>query len=381
MPSLSTPHPDIELGLPRRPVEYGLTIPAGGIGPRTGLVVYIHGLGWACDDAYADKLLSHLADRYDLVAVAVRYHGTGLYTEEVPAIPVPDFFARIAQHYGITINAPPGVPWPRILDKVAETLRARGLVSLHPDCSFIRLHDEHYSFGVLPALDILGVVHAVMRAHSLNRRRFFAIGTSYGGYIALLLAKFAPNTFRMVVDNSGFTAPADHMDGIYGKNWGIGCGGLEAVCRNRYAFSDDSASPFFFTPSHHKIRDMCEVSHFQQADTALFTYHSTVDSVASPERKRELGAALAGFRRYEQTFVGTGDLDGHLFKTHEHGMQASLRGLFARSYERWLPLAENAPEVTDFDLGSDVTLACGDRTYCLSYSPTQGVRLSQTASG
>src|ERR1700675_2140186 len=70
--------------------------------------------------------------------------------------------------------------------------------------------------GVLPALDGLQVVHRLLGEHGLNRRRTFLLGTSYGGYIAGMMAKFAPATFRMVVDNSGFSSAQDDIANVFG---------------------------------------------------------------------------------------------------------------------------------------------------------------------
>jgi pimeloyl-ACP methyl ester carboxylesterase len=75
MAIISTPLPDLELAVPRAELEYKLALPPQGVGQQTGLIVYIHGFGARFDDPYACKLLPHLAEKYDCVAVSIDYHG------------------------------------------------------------------------------------------------------------------------------------------------------------------------------------------------------------------------------------------------------------------------------------------------------------------
>lgn len=374
MPVIDTPHPDRELGMPRRPLHYNVAYPPAGIGENTGLLFYVHGLGFKYDDDYAQRLLPHWAERYDCVTVSVNYHGTEGFSQP-QLVPHSQFFLRLREHHGVAVEAPAGADMQVVLATVLDALGQRGITSLHRSCTILQVAGEYMSFALLPALDCLQVAHALLSAHGLNRRRIFALGTSYGGTIAMLMCKFAPNTFRMVVDNSGYSGPRDDLLVVMGAS-GHTVGGVRFLAMAPHGFTSDMFAETYFSPSREQIRTLGWRAHYTgTSETTVFSYHCLNDIVAPTANKIEMAKNLRGVLRHDLTLVGAGDIDGRLFKTMSHGMQASLRGLFDLSYRRWQPLAESAPDVTDFDLGTVNRLMCGNETYCLSFDRAAGVRL------
>jgi len=76
---IDAPPPDVELGFPRQPLKYVTVMPSAGIGPETGVMLFICPWGMAIEDAYVgEKLLPHLADSHDCIAVAANYFGIGV---------------------------------------------------------------------------------------------------------------------------------------------------------------------------------------------------------------------------------------------------------------------------------------------------------------
>lgn len=381
MPEIRTPHPDLELGAARGPLAYALALPNAGIGPRTGVIFYVHGLGQSYDDDYARKILPYWADLYDCVAVSVDYFGShGFFSDQGAAVPRgyalrphPDFFLRLRERHGVSVEMPAGLDMRYALPSLLETLGANGIARLHPDCLLIRDFPGYMSFGVLPALDHLQVLHDILRRYPLDRRRLFVFGTSYGGTIAFLMAKFAPNTFRLVVENSCYSGVEDTLPLLYGGST-TAFGGISFDSHAVLAFSPDPLSPAYLSPARRMIRDLSAAGHYAlPSDTVLHSYHCVVDEVAPTANKVRVAEALRG-RRHELTLVGESDLDGSTFKVLEHAMRASLRRVFDRSYHRWLPQADAAPAITDFDLGTVNALSCGSQTYVFSYD-MDGVRL------
>lgn len=84
---------------------------------------------------------------------------------------------------------------------------------------------------------------------------------------------------------------------------------------------------------------------------------------------------LVGSSEEAQRIITEDMLDGRMFKTHDHGMRASMRALFAHSYERFRSEDRDPVSFTDFDLRSIVTLNCGALTYELTYSSPASVRM------
>jgi len=366
MATFENPHPDVELGVPREPIDYALVLPSRGMSPNTGLIFYIHGFGFRYNDAYAGKLLPHLADTYDCIAVSVDYHGARYYHGKTKSRPAPDFFAKLEEHYGVTVTAPAGTDIWTIVNAVCVQLAKRGVTKLHPECQFVSGAEGYANFGILPAMDHLQILGAVLRDYAVDRKRLYVLSTSYGGYIALLLNKFAPNTFRLIVDNSGFSGPADTMPSLYGMASSVGV--IRFVHRCLVAFSDDPSSPNYLSSSRKMIRDLAVAAHYNvPSETVVHSYHSEADTVAPTAAKKNLALVLGRRRRYDLRLISEADIDGHIFKNAKHGMDASLRGLFELSYRRWSAEAGDPPSITDFDLGTVIRFLCGEEAYVLTF--------------
>lgn len=371
---LAAPHPDLELGVPRQPLRYAVTRPDSGIDDDTGLILYIGGYGSAYDDAYTRNLRSHLANTYNCVTASVDYFGAECHQEN-ERIPAPDFFVNLKRHFGLEITASSQTPIRDIARAALDALCDKGVTRLPPDVHFISPGRQYDSFGLLPALDCLQVTHRLIRDYPVNRGRMFLLGSSYGGYIGLLINKIAPATFRLIIDNSGFSSPADTPNSIQGVT-GLNYRGLRVAVRSQLHFSLNPEAPNYFNPAFAKIRELRVPEHYSPSDTSIQSYHSATDDFAPIAHKRELFALLAQTRPAELMVVGDHDLDGRCFKTLEHGMQASMRGLFQRSYERWLPQAATASRSTDFDHGVTTSFRCHDLTYTFALGPADGIRMS-----
>ena len=210
--AIERPHPDIELGIKRTPLSFSARLPAAGINAETGFVIYLGGYGMDPRDGYSQSLLTYLADSYNCVAATLDYFGVRLLTPNVATelVPHPDFFTKLHEHYGLSITAPKGMGTDQILAGIAGLLAQNGVTHIHNECVLFNNSAEYNSMGFLPALDGLEVTHRLLKTLPLNRSRLFVLGTSYGAYIANIMAKLAPRTFRMIVDNSVQRQPADH---------------------------------------------------------------------------------------------------------------------------------------------------------------------------
>jgi pimeloyl-ACP methyl ester carboxylesterase len=182
---IARPHPDIELGADRTPLDYLVCAPATGISRDTGLILYLGGYGMNPRDDYTASLLSYLANRHNCVAATVDYFGARMI-QGIPGCiaPHPDFFTKLAQHYGISITAPKGMAIAQILASIAALLAQNDITELHEECTLFNNAEDYNSMGFLPALDGLQVVHRLLSELALDKTRLFLLGTSYGGYIA-----------------------------------------------------------------------------------------------------------------------------------------------------------------------------------------------------
>jgi pimeloyl-ACP methyl ester carboxylesterase len=372
---IERPHPDIELGVKRSSLTYAAAAPSTGIDSETGLVLFLGGYGMSAQSDYATSLLLYLSNRYNCVAAAPDYFGARLTASDLSKeiVPHPDFFKKLAEHYGLSITAPKGTSMAQILSGAATLLAQSGVQSLPDDCILFNNSDEYNSMGFLPALDGLQVVHELVTTRLLNKKRIFLLGTSYGGYIAGVMAKLAPKSFRMIVDNSGFSSAEDDKPGVAGWQ-SLYVNGVSMLCQSVRNWSFDPRAPNFFSDERRAIRDLLRPQHVYDNTARIYAYHAAADKIAPTERKARLREVYKDRLAYELTIIDERQLDGKIFKTPAHGMNASMRGIFDLSYEKFLCDGGALSDTTDFDEGSEYVFACGKEDYVLAFSRAHGMR-------
>jgi len=382
-----TPHPDIELGFERKPVEYFLTFPDKGINADTGLIFSIPGYGDRADFEYQKvKLRPYMANKYNCIAVGLNYFGAKLYAlaDNETDYQIPEIFATaVSEMYGISrqeylING------TLQLGVLAGMLSARGCKS--PGMEF-RLSvrnrndiNEYPSFGLLPAMDHIQVLGEILKKYKIDRKRLIAFGSSYGGYIALLLGKFAPNTFSVIIDNSGFIKSklADIATAELSR-WArkLNVNGIDypIVINSPWTILDD-ASPYYFSDSHRCIRNLLFNDYLDETSTRYYIFHSEQDSVV-PVKEKDAFCTVLKERGVEVSYkvVGSRDIDGRLFKNLDHAMNASLRGIFDSVAESNGKNLCKADPLTDFDNESLYRFNCGNWSYIFSYRKDLSVKV------
>jgi Protein of unknown function (DUF2920) len=373
-------HPDIELGVVRSPLDYLVCVPDAGLTPETGLILFRAGYGMEPRGDYVCKLLYHLANEHDCVAASVDYFGADLWSPgRCKLVPHPGFFAALKRHYGLEVNAPKGFDTRLLVQEIVAALAQRGVKALHGDCLLMGIISEYYSMGILPALDGLQVTHRLIGEFALNRRRLFLLGTSYGGYIVNLMAKFAPKTFRMVIDNSGFSSAEDDIWNVYGMTKWHFANGFTVNTRMIASFSQNAKDANFFSPSRRNIRSLLDPNQAFAGTARLYGYHPINDDIAPIEKKLGLRDIHAGRTPYDLVVVDEGQIDGRVFKDLSHGMRASMRGLFALSHDKFRRDGGALAFDTDFDRQSRYLFVCGDEDYLIRLTH-QGVSAEQTRS-
>lgn len=373
MRRIERPHPDIELGVGRTGLDYLLRAPDRGIDRDTGLILFVTGYGMPPCGSYVRNLLTYLANRHNCIAVSVDYFGADPWRKDTCRwVPHPDFFVNLKKHYGLEVNAPKGFDARVMICQLADVLARRGVKSLNPDCLFLAITPQYHSMGVLPALDYLQVTHRLLQDFTLNRRRLFVLGTSYGGYVASLMLRFAPRTFRMVVDNSGFSSAEDDIWNVYGKSK-INPGGLTICTMMVAAFSDVPDAPNYFTPANRLIRNLLHRPHVNESSSRLYGYNSATDDIAPTATKLGLREVYAGNVPYELEIIDQDKIDGHVFKDLSHGMHASMRGVFERSYDKFQRDGGPLADATDFELATRYVFPCGKEDYVVRFSGDLGV--------
>ncbi|MGV8056602.1 MAG: DUF2920 family protein [Smithellaceae bacterium] len=376
------PHADIELGVNRKDLEYFITFPDKGICSDTGLIFCIPGYGDSPESVYQkDKLRPYLANKYNCLVCGIKYFGIFATTENWNCNPCQEFIWTVERFHGISRNE--FIRDGQIfMDRLTGIMKAKGVERAIPYAriGLINGRGEYQSFGFLPAIDHLTVLGEILQKYPLDRSRIIAFGTSYGGYIALLLGKYAPETFAAIIDNSGFSRlDIDEMCGremmMVAKEMDIN--GILFTCFNDNPWTvRDDQSPFYLSDGRRKIRSLLEREHLAPSPTRYYIFHSLRDQIAPISEKKQFvnnlqSKSIAVFFRE----IDENDLDGKIFKTTEHGMEASLRGIFDLAATDAENLKKNNA-VNDFELGVTRDFICADQIYHFRYNRDYQLQVS-----
>lgn len=370
---LDRPPPDLELGFPRRPLRYVTILPAAGIGPDTGVMLFICPWGMAIEDAYiTEKLLPHLADTHDCVAVAANYFGIAIKRRVGPTLTEGEGWRQeLARRFGNSLLSMP-------LAAVFAELVRLGVTTLPVDLPLVlQPYPEYQSFGLQPALDHIALLGTILRDFPVRHDRIYGFGSSYGGYIATLMLKLMPNSFHAVVENSGFVEamPREMASSESDMRYWFDGKGIRLCCVPASPWTlRDPGSKFFIGASVLAIRECTDPTQFAPSRTHLASYHAEKDALIPLDAKTRFWDAIGSTLRLRAVAVGDAMIDGRLFKNNVHGMDASLR-LLADDGFKGLPTCAGDAE-TDFSRGSIVEVPAGDRLYRAVYRPDMTVDFS-----
>ncbi|MFZ4702089.1 MAG: DUF2920 family protein, partial [Candidatus Methylumidiphilus sp.] len=236
--------------------------------------------------------------------------------------------------------------------------------------------------GLLSALDHLQVLGALLQRFPIDRSRLYVFGSSMGGYIGSMIGKFAPHTFRLLVDNSGFVRAPDLGRATLGfrRGW---VHGLAVTVRDTTPWQPDPTLPHAFNLHHALIRDVRVVDHMRPTTTVRRLYHSVGDQMVPLAEKRTYAERAARFGPVSLECIDQARIDGVMFKTLEHGMGASLMHVADDAWRAFnetglveTGAAETGADSDDFCRESRYAFACGRYAYHLEYSKAGEVALS-----
>lgn len=363
-----SPHPDIELGIPRREVEAFIARPASIGSAPLPLVITIPGYGEQANSEYfLNKLNVHLAEKYCCMVLSVNYHGINRVPSKFDFSHVPNLISELQLIYGWRPTSQ--LPNEAILEFIIWSQK-QGIKKLPSSLKrFIRFEfPEYHSFGFLPALDHFSAIKELAKRYLFDIRRSILFGSSYGGYIANLMSKYAPNTFSMVIDNSGFLRSQltdllqeDLSDGYAVKDIAVGESSLGFPIIPTFPWNLDEMSSGYFSDARRGIRCLLNINHWTSSDTDHYIFHSVEDRTIPISEKDQLVELLRSKgRNVNYTRVDQNNLDGVAFKNLGHGMNASLRSLFAIAVPGEIHPIDTK---TNYERESDVKFPCGSEIY------------------
>ena len=264
---------------------------------------------------------------------------------------------------------------PNDVNDVARRLSEAGVTArigatIHP------ARDEYQNFGVVQAMDHLAVLGDLLQqGAAFDAARIIALGSSHGGYIAHMIAKIAPRTLAMVIDNSSYTQPPMEYLGQPASADFIAplAGDIMAFCRTKSGWTTDNRQAVdFYSRDRDLIRDVAYPPHLAAAraeagdDATIFRMvNAATDGISPPHMKQRQVAALQALGFDGQlSLIEEEHLDGTVFKQLVHGLDASLAGLFDMAIPELRPRSGQH----DGALQASVAYECVDSIYRFTHS-------------
>jgi hypothetical protein len=299
-----------------RTVTAHIRYPGGtieGVGDATGIMLSLH--CWSCEGWAASADPAVLAERLNVVGIAVDYLQTGEYDPKTNPLP--------------------------------------------------------YDYGSLQALDALRALYFVYqglqdRGIAFDHGRIYAGGGSGGGNVSLMANKLAPRTFAAIVDMCGMAKLNDDI--AYG---------LPEGSRANACYSADPESPRYLTPDAQLLRFAGYPPHLKTMkdlgnSAKVIIIHGTDDDLIPCDESRELATNMNQVQLdVEPHFLVASDVDGTAVQSTGH-LLGDWGAIVFRYGEKYLD--PQAPTVirragpTDFDVRDEaVRYQTPSGAYVISY--------------
>lgn len=344
------------------------------------LVFIIPGLGGDADENYREHLAEFVASEFNVAVVSVNYHCIGNRPQTGSTFFMDDIDKLILKTSceAVDIKLPFEVDKIQNYEQMSEIfhfinysiIQGKQEGRFSPQF-FLNLHvsmqptkNEYQNFGVMQAQDLLNVV-LYLKTHApfdtmKGNIPVIMIGSSHGGYLAHLAAKFAPWLIGGVIDNSSYAKFPWRLVG-FGKEIDFTnyyCFGMAnffkhilIYCSDKTFWTSNSSSNNFFSIPRRMIRYILETSHIEiQASYPkphYIGYHSFYDKeIAPPDEKLELYKYLKQFEFDAELHMikNLEQIDGKFIKNLDHGMGMSIKTLISKELPKMLEKIKQNPK-------------------------------------
>ena len=363
---------DIELGIKRKSkLEFKVSF--DDTKPMKALFVFINGIRSADYAGYEEHFAEFVVKEFEVAVLRVDYHCIGFRPQTGATFYMDkkdkEIFARQVNIIEKVCRTSIGLPQNFLndeiideeesyknlnsLDKIIQTLKNQNRAApnaLAPlSISLQPTKDEYNNFGIMQALDIINSIYFVRK----NSAKFklsktpktLLFGTSHGGYLGFLCAKFAPWLIDAVVENSGYVVVPLRFYSV-GKDIDfvqfceVETNSFENITLCTFTkthFTADTNLPNFFCKARLDIRNPLNESQLKtqakhQNKPIFVSYHSVRDGLDSAQNKEKFFQILqnSGFEASLRVVKDESEIDGKFIKNLEHGMGMSMKSLIKK---------------------------------------------------
>ncbi|HEG5033811.1 TPA: DUF2920 family protein [Campylobacter coli] len=350
------------------------------------IVFIIGGYGANANIYFLDSYRNYIAKNFDVVAVHVFYHcfcqrrsdvlkydASAKFLEEDL-----ENFSKMLISFNIdsrNLNSNNALEYYHHLDHCITTLKSQGKLAQNYQAkftsTFVPPNGDYQNYGIMAAIDHINALKDLVKRFPkfADLPKIYG-GGSYGGYLALLIAKIAPWYVDGVIDNSGSAVPP--LIYILGREMEGGCD---------YVFNDPSTliecflkthwtrkenSPYFFNNENYFIRTLLNKDHLilqsqKNKNIIYVSYHSDKDPL-TPANFKEQTMQILKILGYDVSLnlIDENKIDGKFIKNLDHGCGIPDKALFRKE----LPLMlEKLQKRKSLMQENSISYPCGNKVF------------------
>ncbi|EAK5792434.1 DUF2920 family protein [Campylobacter jejuni] len=351
------------------------------------IVFIIGGYGANANIYFLDSYRNYIAKNFDVVAVHVFYHCFCQRRSDVEKYStLADFtkddlklIEKVLRKYNIPCDQLANNTVVSHCEYLSEIMTELKMLNRLPydfeerlSATFIPSRGEYQNFGIMAAIDHINALKDLVKCFPkfADLPKIYG-GGSYGGYLALLIAKIAPWYVDGVIDNSGSALPP--LNYILGREMEHSYGDYyEDFPHNRIIFflkthwTRKENSPYFFNNENYFIRTLLNKDHLilqsqKNKNIIYVSYHSKEDPL-TPANFKELTMQILKILGYDVSLnlIDENKIDGKFIKNLDHGCGIPDKALFRKE----LPLMlEKLQKRKSFMQENSISYPCGNKVF------------------
>ncbi|MEJ3813734.1 DUF2920 family protein [Campylobacter jejuni] len=350
------------------------------------IVFIVGGFGANANISFLDFDREYIAKNFDVVAVHVFYHCFCQRRSDVEKYSAFTMFTKddvsnlsqalLEIGVNINVNLENAQQCYELLNQNITTLKSQRKLAQNYQAkftsTFIPPNGDYQNYGIMAALDHINALKdLVKRFPKLADLPKIYGGGSYGGYLALLIAKIAPWYVDGVIDNSGSALPP--LNYILGREMEHSYGDYyEDFPHNRIIFflkthwTRKENSPYFFNNENYFIRTLLNKDHLilqsqKNKNIIYVSYHSDKDPL-TPANFKQQTMQILKILGYDVSLnlIDENKIDGKFIKNLDHGCGIPDKALFRKE----LPLMlEKLQGRKSFMQENSISYPCGNKVF------------------
>ena len=286
--------------------------PENGANEDTGILLLNAGYGGEANSNVFKKMRDTFADKYNYITVQCNYFGWEyMQTPNVKDISI---------SYNELRSVLSDDQVELVLDDYDKNKYLLEGKSIEHNVELGESADSFNDMGPLQAIDSLTaikVVADILEQNNIiiNKKRIHAYGFSHGAYINYLCNAFMPGVFSGIIDNSAYVVPK-YLN--YKRE-------VKCYIDKLFFYKSFFRYLLFDIVFDKELYDLTEVYNEICNKAKVISFHGMKDDMTSCEEKKHF---LELTKKYEMIVIDEDKVDGDIFKSCTHGLDADFLKMF-----------------------------------------------------